>query len=272
MKHCQDPAIILNLRPSLGEEVRHVFEASNHQNDSSTYIGLHNEATPGLVPKSALFACFQAADEGGEFLLCDGRRVLRDVNAQTLANMQARKYRAVFAEIPSWLSSAPGMLRRLPFTNRVHHELISIAADLVTPTNAYELSFLPSKNNDDRFRKSNTLALTSQSGSPVARHHKTGEAIWFCNIDTAHRGLFEKRNPNINENGDFTTNAFDVVHGDGGPISEDDVNNIESAMNKNTREIAMKPGDGVFLDNWITMHGRKRFTGTRKHAIVWSSN
>ena len=37
----------------------------------------------------------------------------------------------------------------------------------------------------------------------------------------------------------------------------------------NVQFIKMSHGDVVLLDNYVTMHGRNVFEGTRKHAVTW---
>jgi alpha-ketoglutarate-dependent taurine dioxygenase len=118
-----------------------------------------------------------------------------------------------------------------------------------------------------------TLKLTdSRSLTPVLEHPATGEPVWFGGVDLAHKGLFLKRNTHIDGEGKFSTRSFDVRYGDGQPISCTDINHITEAIEKNIKTVAMKPGDAVFLDNIFTMHGRRPFNGTRKHAVVWFSD
>lgn len=37
----------------------------------------------------------------------------------------------------------------------------------------------------------------------------------------------------------------------------------------NVQFVKMREGDVVLLDNYVTMHGRNVFEGTRKHAVTW---
>ena len=57
-----------------------VYEAVNAEALSKTFIGLHNDATFKLTAPYAAFTCFKRATSGGEFLLCDGRQVLRELD------------------------------------------------------------------------------------------------------------------------------------------------------------------------------------------------
>merc|ERR1719235_2107911 len=55
-----------------------VYEAVNKESRANFYIGMHNEFVGTRAPRAAMFVCFQQAEEGGEFMVCDGRRVFRD--------------------------------------------------------------------------------------------------------------------------------------------------------------------------------------------------
>jgi hypothetical protein len=258
---CNDPAADARMvRPQLNDGPEEIYEASNQAADATTHVGMHNENIPGNIPVSALFACFQAAESGGEFLLCDGRRVLRDIETSTLANLCEKKLRYVFADLPNWMTTPPVL-------KAIVQECLSLLIDLTKPTQYFMLDWIPDHKNHY------TLKLTdSRSLTPVLEHPATGEPVWFGGVDLAHKGLFLKRNTHIDGEGKFSTRSFDVRYGDGQPISCTDINHITEAIEKNIKTVAMKPGDAVFLDNIFTMHGRRPFNGTRKHAVVWFSD
>ena len=48
------------------------------------FVGMHNESTFKRTNRLGAFVCFKAAEEGGEFLLCDGRAMFRDVEPALL--------------------------------------------------------------------------------------------------------------------------------------------------------------------------------------------
>mmetsp|Transcript_12860 Transcript_12860/g.19927 ORF Transcript_12860/g.19927 Transcript_12860/m.19927 type:complete len:450 (+) Transcript_12860:70-1419(+) len=266
LEACPDP--VEGVRPEIGGKSGKVYEGANNEKDSATHVGMHYEAAPSQIPLSAFFACFEAADSGGEFLVCDGRRVLRDIDTKTLSTFQSRKHVWVLNEFSSDLSSAPGVLKYLPFANEVHREMMTIGLDLMSPFNAHQYKVVRRPN-----EKESQLAVIFSDPVPVTiRNPATGLPNWFCTLDATHRDTFNKRNPNAIKGQKFTSNNLDIVHGDFGKISEKDLENSLAAIKSNTVEIAMKPGDGMLLDNLSVTHGRKPFSGKRKHAVVWASN
>jgi hypothetical protein len=44
---------------------------------------------------------------------------------------------------------------------------------------------------------------------------------------------------------------------------------LDDTTMKAAKKILMKPGDMVLLDNYMVMHGRCPFEGTRLHAVSW---
>lgn len=267
MSHCEDPFAKNGIRSQLdGSSI--VFEASNRQEDARTHIGMHTDASPDRQPNMGLFACFQAAISGGEFLLCDGRRAVRDLDSITLKRFEEKKIRPIFVDIPEWMSVAPGPFKRLPFSRLLQAEAIALFTDLVKPEDNFFIDALPNRNMPS---SSPSLALTMEATSPLVYHPITGEAVLRHNIDAAHKDMFHKRNPHAKKRqSSFDLTTFDHVHEDGSRIIDRDIDNVVKAIGDNTISLRMKPGDAVLVDNFMTLHGRKPFVGERKHAVVWS--
>lgn len=74
---------------------------------------MHNEFVGKRAPRRAAFVCFKAAEKGGEFLLCDGRKVLADMDADLVRRLYERRIRYSVMELPffGWLDSVPGPIR-----------------------------------------------------------------------------------------------------------------------------------------------------------------
>ena len=257
---CRDPKEIRGPTPLLDGSST-IYETLNSPQDAETHLGLHSEGIPGIMPMSALFSCFQEAESGGEFLLCDGRRVVRDLDTQTLANLERKKLRPTFAELPDWIATSP--LSFLPYATEIHREILALFTDMTKPTDDFFLDVFPEMN------KTQSLKLTTYATAPVLKHPLTGEPVWFSGMDAGHKGNFLKDNPHISGVGKYASEVFDVRYGDGTEISETDLGHVREACQRNTRALAMRPGDAVLLDNFTTLHGRKPFVGTRRHAVVW---
>jgi hypothetical protein len=57
--------------------------------------------------------------------------------------------------------------------------------------------------------------------------------------------------------------------GDGEALSESELAALDAVTMANVRFVKMAQGDVVLLDNYVTLHGRNVFEGTRKHAVTW---
>ena len=86
LRPCADPLTSIGVRALLSAD-DDVYEAVNAPALASTFIGLHNDATFALTAPYAAFACFRPADRGGEFLVADGREVLRALEGDHLAEL-----------------------------------------------------------------------------------------------------------------------------------------------------------------------------------------
>ena len=263
---CRDPKEIRGPTPLLPGSST-IYQTLNSPEDAATHLGLHFEGIPGIMPSSALFACFQAAESGGEFLVCDGRRIFRDLDPPTLAHLEEKKLQPTFAELPDWMASSP-LSSWVPWATQLHHELLALLTDLTKPTDDFFLDLFPKRNTTN---DTATLKLTTHPTVPVIHHPVTGQAVWFSGMDAGHRGNFARDNPHLTDGGGkYASEVFDVRYGDDGTeICESDLQQVRRACQQNTRTLAMKPGDAVFLDNFTTLHGRKPFMGTRRHAVVW---
>ena len=256
---CRDPKEVRGPAPLLTGSST-IYETLNNPEDAATHLGLHYEGIPGVMPVSALFSCFQAAETGGEFLLCDGRGVIRDLESQTLANLHSKRLRPTFAVLPDWLAKSPCSF--IPFATALHRELLALVTDMTAPTDDFFLDVFPEANNGV------SLKLTTHAAPPVLHHPVTNEPVWFSGMDAGHQGNFQRNNPDI-VGGQYASEVFDVRYGDGTEISDVDLQHVREACEANTVELALQPGDAVYLDNFTVLHGRKPFTGTRKHTVVW---
>jgi Taurine catabolism dioxygenase TauD, TfdA family len=71
------------------------------------------------------------------------------------------------------------------------------------------------------------------------------------------------------EDGASQINKSDMYFGDDSPLTEAQLQNLDSVTKQHVLYVKMQPGDVVLLDNYQTMHGRNVFDGTRKHAVAW---
>ena len=70
---------------------------------------MHNEFVGTRAPRAAAFVCFKAAEEGGEFLIADGRAMFRDLNPDLVERLYDRSIRYSVMELPffGWIDGLP---------------------------------------------------------------------------------------------------------------------------------------------------------------------
>ena len=83
MEACLDPLHSVAGRPVVSGKSA-VYEAVNKPSRSKFYVGMHNEMVGKRTVRRAAFVCFKAAEVGGEFIITDGMRMLRDIKGDVL--------------------------------------------------------------------------------------------------------------------------------------------------------------------------------------------
>jgi len=263
---CLDPLHAVSARPTVASGV---YEAVNKESRANFFIGMHNEFVGTRSPRKAMFVCFKAADEGGEFLLADGRRIFRDCEPALLKKLYEKQIRYSVMELPffSWIDGL-GPLRD-PVASAVQG-LVSAAVNAKVDFDV-SLQWLDASAYDDDDAR--TLQARAPQQPPVLKHPQTGIPTWFCNVHSHSSKLRAQRADVYGaerfESGASRINKSDMYYGDGEPLSDADLQHLDELTNANLVYLKMQPGDAVLLDNYQTMHGRNVFQGKRKHAVTW---
>ncbi|MFL6127654.1 MAG: TauD/TfdA family dioxygenase [Mycobacteriales bacterium] len=110
---------------------------------------------------------------------------------------------------------------------------------------------------------------TEQRRPAVLRHPVTGEDCWTnqlaffsaWSIDRAEREILL---------GAFGPDGvpFTTAHGDGQPLAEEDFRAVLDAYDEILVPLPVQPGDLLLLDNLLTAHGRRPYTGARELAVA----
>lgn len=108
-------------------------------------------------------------------------------------------------------------------------------------------------------------------GSGVLTHPVTGETCWFNQAD-----LWHARFDTVKAQGNRTvaeTPAHEALgshacFGDGSEIPIEDLTSARAACKRSERLFSWQAGDLLILDNILTMHGRKPFTGERRVLVA----
>ena len=67
----------------------------------------------------------------------------------------------------------------------------------------------------------------------------------------------------------FRWGHIDICFGDGGSISSSDLEHMNKVTEENIQVVKMAEGDVALLDNYKCLHGRKSYSGTRKHGVAF---
>eukprot|EP00899_Mesostigma_viride_P016137 jgi/Mesvir1/24524/Mv21865-RA.1 len=264
---CLDPMHRIAAR-SVASGKDAVYEAVNKPSRANYTVGMHNEMVGNRTPRLAAFVCFKAAEKGGEFLVLDGAKVFEQLSTSFLARVLGHGgVQFSVMEIP------------LPFMDKVPKGWPKSVLESVLRW-AVETAVRAKVDFDVSYRwgyegydGGAMLQGIAQPQPPVIRHPTTGLPVWFCNMHSHSRYLREKRQAVDGElpptTGASRFNKTDVFYGDGAPVSEEDLEHVDKLTWANIHEIAMKPGSVLLLDNYRVMHGRKVFSGTRKHGVIW---
>jgi len=268
MKTCLDPLHSVSARPTVnGDKNSPVYEAVNKESRKNFFIGMHNEFVGTRAPRAAAFVCFKAAEEGGEFLIADGRQIFRDLKTELVERLYNRNIRYSVMELPffGWVDNFPEFVR--PTAMVALKGLVSAAI------NAKVDFSVDMQWGEAGYDNTKMLQARAPSQPPILVHPVTGEPHWFCNVHS-HSSKLRKDRESIYgaerfEDGASQINKSDMYYGDDGAISDEDLEHMDEVTMKNVQFVKMTEGDVVLLDNYKCMHGRNVFDGTRKHGVAW---
>lgn len=138
--------------------------------------GMHNEFVGTRAPRAAAFVCFKAAEEGGEFLLADGRRMFRDLDADLVEELYRRQIRYSVMELPffGWVDSLPGFLQE-PAMGVIR----GVVSTAINAKVDFDVELLWGEGGYDNTRM---LQARAPKQPPIVVHPVTGDPTWFCNV------------------------------------------------------------------------------------------
>jgi len=228
---------------------------------------MHNEFVGTRAPRAAAFVCFKAAEEGGEFIIADGRAMFRDLDANLVQRLYERGIRYSVMELPffGWIdglpefAQGPVMAGIKGLANAAINAKVDFSVDLRWGEGGYDGTRM--------------LQARAPSQPPIVVHPVTGDPTWFCNVHSHSSKLRKDREGKYGaerfEDGASQINKSDMFYGDDGDISDEDLKQMDEVTYKNMKFVKMTEGDVVLLDNYKCMHGRNVFDGTRKHGVAW---
>ncbi|MDF0668420.1 MAG: TauD/TfdA family dioxygenase [Nitrospira sp.] len=224
-----------------------VYTATDYPPDQSIFP--HNEhAYSPVFPLQLFFYCAVPAQNGGETPIGDTREVHRNIDPEI-------KRRFLKKQILYVRNYGDGF--GLPWPTVFQ-----------TEDRSQVEAYCRSVGIEVEWKTGNRLR-TRQVGPAVMRHPRTQEPIWFNHGTFFHVSTLE---PTIREallkefsEEDLPQNTY---YGDGQPIEPDVLEQLRSIYQEAMVVFPWQQGDVLLLDNMLTLHGRRPYSGPRKILVA----
>lgn len=218
-----------------------VFTANEAPPSVSIYLH-HEMAQTPIYPSRLFFFCEHAAETGGATPLCRSDVLWAKLSRECPqfardCEQKGLKYTNV---MPAANDAASGMGRSWQST--LAAETQAEAERRLRQLN-YSWEWLP-----DGCLKATTPVL------PAVRMLPDGRVSFFNQLIAAFKGWKDERNDP----------AKAITFGDGTPLDRTGVDTAVRLGDELSFDTPWQTGDVVLVDNYVTMHGRRTFTGTRK--------
>lgn len=216
-------------------------------------ISLHNELSytrrwPGRLG----FCCVQASASGGQTPLADSRRILSCLPQELVTEFEQRQ----IAYIRNLRSQAtPGL---------------GLSWQAVWETdNRYEVeAYCAQEQIDIEWNEDGSL-WTRQIRPATRTHPKTGEKVWFNQVDQFHpSNLGDEIAAELLQVLDPEDLPLDATFGDGAPIPVEMIDIIRKVSWSEATAFDWQEGDLLVIDNMLTAHGRMPFEGPRRVLVA----
>ncbi|MCA9101948.1 MAG: TauD/TfdA family dioxygenase, partial [Planctomycetales bacterium] len=218
-----------------------VFTANEAPPDVTIFLH-HEMAQTPIYPSRLFFFCEQAADEGGATPLCRS-----DV-------LWTRLYEAA----PEFARSCEEL--GLRYTN-----VMPAAADLASGMGRSWQSTLAADSREAAESRLERLGYTwewldddslraTTPVLPAVMQLPSGRKTFFNQLIAATQGWKDSRNDPSKA----------IAHGDGSPLDLEGVRIAAEIADELTFDLPWQSGDVALVDNYLVMHGRRRFRGTRR--------
>ncbi|MCL4107101.1 UNVERIFIED_CONTAM: hypothetical protein GTU68_039093 [Idotea baltica] len=217
-----------------------VFSANEAGPDVKIFFH-HEMAQTPVYPSRIFFFCEIAAEEGGATPICRSDVLYDRLAAEFpkfIADCEAKGLRYTNV-MPGVDDAASGMGRSWQST-------LSVETKAEAEARMTELGY------NFEWQGDNLKATTPVL--PAVRKSLCGRKAFFNQLIAAYCGWSDERN-----------DPSDAIrHGDGSKLDSETVMNAVDIAYELAFDVPWQPGDAVFIDNTIVMHGRRPFKGTRK--------
>lgn len=218
-----------------------IFSANEAPADVTIYFH-HEMAQTPIFPAKLFFFCLTPAEEGGETPLCRSDVVFERLGERCpkFAKDCEEKGLRYSNVMPADNDPKSGMGRSWKSTLRAETK---DEAEGRLREIKYDWEWLP-----DGSLRATTPIL------PAVREVSGGRKVFFNQLIAAFQGWKDERNDP----------SKSIRFGDGSPLDRDAVNTATELAYEVAFDLPWQKGDAVLVDNFVTMHGRRTFRGTRK--------
>ena len=218
-----------------------VFSANEAPADVTIYFH-HEMAQTPIYPSKLFFFCLKAAEEGGATPLCRSDVLYERIERELpeFAERCERLGLQYSSVMPAENDAASGMGRswQSTFGASSREEVEQRMREL-----DYSWEWLP-----DGCLRATTPVLQA------VREVEPGRKTFFNQLIAAFRGWKDQRNDPSKA----------IRFGDGTPLDPEAVRKVGELAEELSFEVPWQAGDVALIDNFVVMHGRRTFKGTRR--------
>jgi len=218
-------------------------------------VGVHCEKSyQARVPHFVAFACFKAAEKGGEVQLVDGVALLKVIPpslAEKSRRLGVQYFRRLGDEVlTTWWTYPTGTWQQRFGTTSF--EQAQLLAQGNTVMGGAEGTWLK--------RSADNTTVLSWRAAAVGLTHQGEEALVNGIVD----------NHKTSNYGDGES-PLHSTWGDGSEFTDEEMSAIRQGyIDARWASVKLQPGDVIVVDNFRFSHGRRAYRGIRKHAQLMS--
>ncbi|MGV3610696.1 MAG: TauD/TfdA family dioxygenase [Fluviicola sp.] len=217
-------------------------------------IALHNELSYSAKwPGKLFFSCLKPAASGGETLFGNSAAILREMNPKIVKEVEEKGVMYI-RNLHGGIGLGPSWQDTFEITKK---------EELIDYCQRYNIQL--------EWKEDNAVRL-SQVRKGIIEHRKTGEKLWFNQIDQFHAiqlgdEMFDMMKDIYEEVDNFPQH---VKYGNGEQISIETVKEIISTMERMTFAPQWAENEFVMVDNELVCHGRNPYEGEREVILSMS--
>lgn len=233
---------------------RHVYTSTEYSPEH--FISLHNELSyAARWPARLFFCCVEAASDGGETPLVNGRVLLKELPARLVEDFRRRGVKYI-RYLHGGRGFGPSWQKTFETTDPAVVE-----------------NYARSSGTQLQWMEDGAVRLTCVRPA-TAVHHATGEEVWFNQADQFHptthpehvytsmMALYRGREDQLPQN---------VTFGDESPIPPEYLDTIREQTRRLLVLFRWRRGDLLMVDNVLTAHGRMPFRGRRRILVAMTA-